>query len=240
VAVHEFAQHPTSGEVVAATHGRSLWVLDVTPLRQMTATALKAKSHLYQPNAVVKWRLEQGREGMFGGADRKFYGDNPPSGAQIYYSLTQKANKISLQVLDYTGKMMSELQASAEPGLHRATWNMSEGRQRGGMGGRGGFRGAQAGQARPGGARAAGSPRTATPAAPPAQTPGAPAAAPASQPEEPMELPAFFGGGAQQVKPGIYKVVLNVDGAEQTQWVRIDPDPSETSSLIATPIDEEP
>src|SRR5262249_29963384 len=36
VAVHEFAFHPTAGEVVAATHGRSLWILDVTPLRQMT------------------------------------------------------------------------------------------------------------------------------------------------------------------------------------------------------------
>src|SRR5207249_11400622 len=30
VAVHEFAQHPTTGEVVAATHGRSLGLLDVT------------------------------------------------------------------------------------------------------------------------------------------------------------------------------------------------------------------
>ncbi|TMQ31992.1 MAG: PDZ domain-containing protein [Planctomycetota bacterium] len=50
VAIHEFAQHPTSGELVAATHGRSLWVLDVTPLRQMTAAVLKDNVHLYQPN----------------------------------------------------------------------------------------------------------------------------------------------------------------------------------------------
>src|SRR5206468_325160 len=30
VAVHELAQHPTNGELVAATHGRSLWILDIT------------------------------------------------------------------------------------------------------------------------------------------------------------------------------------------------------------------
>ena len=35
VAVHEVAIHPTAGEIVAATHGRSLWILDVTALRQM-------------------------------------------------------------------------------------------------------------------------------------------------------------------------------------------------------------
>jgi hypothetical protein len=42
VAVHEIAVHPTAGEIVAATHGRSLWILDVTALRQLTAEAMKA------------------------------------------------------------------------------------------------------------------------------------------------------------------------------------------------------
>ena len=64
VAVHEFAQHPTAGEIVVATHGRSLWVLDVTALRQMTPEVLKAKAHLYGPNTVVKWQMEPGRGGL--------------------------------------------------------------------------------------------------------------------------------------------------------------------------------
>jgi len=51
VAVHELAQHPTTGEMVAATHGRSLWVLDVLPLRQMTAAVVKAPATLYRPAA---------------------------------------------------------------------------------------------------------------------------------------------------------------------------------------------
>src|SRR5213079_1034568 len=55
VAIHEVAVHPTAGEIVVATHGRSLWVLDVTPLRQMTADVLKAKAYLYRPNTAVRW-----------------------------------------------------------------------------------------------------------------------------------------------------------------------------------------
>ncbi|MFO0957325.1 MAG: PDZ domain-containing protein [Isosphaeraceae bacterium] len=58
VAVHELAQHPTSGEMIAATHGRSLWILDVTTLRQMTPDAIKSPVTLFEPNTVVRWRAE--------------------------------------------------------------------------------------------------------------------------------------------------------------------------------------
>src|SRR5205823_3988315 len=66
VAVHEIAVHPTAGEIVAATHGRSLWVLDVTALRQMTADALKAKAQLYRPGPVVYWTPEPERGSAYG------------------------------------------------------------------------------------------------------------------------------------------------------------------------------
>src|SRR5258708_23459230 len=99
-----------------------------SPLRQMTAAVLKAKAHLYQPNTVVRWRLEQGREGMFAGAERKFFGQNPPPGVQVFYSLTKKADTVSLKVMDYTGKLVSELSASPAPGLHTVAWNLSQGR----------------------------------------------------------------------------------------------------------------
>src|SRR5262249_46689193 len=42
VAVHEIAVHPTAGEIVAATHGRSLWILDVSALRQGEPASLAA------------------------------------------------------------------------------------------------------------------------------------------------------------------------------------------------------
>ena len=233
VAIHELAQHPTSGELVAATHGRSLWVLDVTPLRQMTATVLKDKVHLYQPNPVVRWRLEQGREGMFAGAERKFVGQNPPPGAQVYYALTHKAESAALKIMDHTGKQVAELTAETAPGLHRANWALTQGRSRRGPGaarpaeqgtpGAGG-QGAQGGAGRPGAAAAAG------------QRPPVPV--PEPQQETP-ELPSFF-GGAQQIKPGVYRVVLTVDGKEHSQWLRIEGDPAETTMVIATDDDEEP
>jgi photosystem II stability/assembly factor-like uncharacterized protein len=196
VAVHELALHPTAGEMVAATHGRSLWVLDVTPLRQMTAEVVKAKAHLYKPNTIIRWRPELAR----GRTNRRFVGQNPPPGAQFYYSLTAKAGKVSLKVVDYTGKTIRELPGRTEPGLHRVAWDLSlpppqrgadtgaapgaPGQRRGGGGGRGGGQG-----------------RGGAPVGPPAP-------------------------------PGLYQVVLTVDGQELVQSVRLEADPSLPSPLL--------
>ena len=55
VAVHELAQHPTASEMVAATHGRSLWVLDVTSLRQMKAPGSRSLVKAKLANNVPGW-----------------------------------------------------------------------------------------------------------------------------------------------------------------------------------------
>jgi photosystem II stability/assembly factor-like uncharacterized protein len=140
VAVHEIAVHPTAGEIVAATHGRSLWVLDVTPLRQMTPEVLHAKANLYRPSAAVRWRNEPSRGSVYGMGARRFTGQNPPRGAQIYYSLRQKADKVVLKVVDINGKTVRDFGVRNEPGLHRLDWDLNANpRTQGpGAGGRGG------------------------------------------------------------------------------------------------------
>ena len=120
VAVHEFAQHPTAGEIVAGTHGRSLWVLDVTPLRQMGAETLAEDAYLYAPNDVVYWQSEPRR----GGTNRRFVGDNPSSSARIFYHLNKPARRLSLEVVDRRGDTLAELDVTNEKGLHIASWNM--------------------------------------------------------------------------------------------------------------------
>ncbi|HVL14407.1 MAG TPA: hypothetical protein VM529_17680, partial [Gemmata sp.] len=143
VAVHEVAIHPTAGEIVAATHGRSLWVLDVTALRQMASEKVKDEPKLYKPNAVVRWQNlpTRGRSG------RRFSGENPTPGAHVYFSLPNKAEKVTIEFQDIEGKRVAELPGPTTAGLHRVTWNTAirlapppgAGQQgRGGQGGGGG------------------------------------------------------------------------------------------------------
>jgi photosystem II stability/assembly factor-like uncharacterized protein len=220
VAVHELALHPTAGEMVAATHGRSLWVLDVTPLRQTTTDVLKAKTHLYQPLTATRWKQDPNR----GRTNRRFAGQNPSPGAPIYYTLAGKAAKVSVKIVDYAGKTVREFTGKTDPGLHRLSWDLTSPPARAGdaaAGGRGGAgrrggggqrgAGAQARQAPPGGA---GAPAPQTPAG---GRGGGAARGGRSQ------------GGFTQgrpIAPGIYRVVLTVDGQELTQPLRVEIDPS--------------
>jgi photosystem II stability/assembly factor-like uncharacterized protein len=118
--VRELRIHPIAGDLIAATHGRSIWIVDMTPLRGMTAEALAKKAHLYEPQTLTIWKHEQRRGGD---GPRTFQGQNPPAGAQLYYSITQPVAEASLRVVNGAGQEMATLQVNTEPGLHRASWN---------------------------------------------------------------------------------------------------------------------
>jgi hypothetical protein len=135
VAIHEIAQHPLAGEIVAGTHGRGIWILDVTTLRQFKTEAYEADTHLFQPNTAIQWR--SGREAGSSGT-RRFVGENPASGAQIYYSLAEDAETVTLKITDITGNVLATLEGPTESGLHRVAWDLRQQRRGRGRGGRGG------------------------------------------------------------------------------------------------------
>ncbi len=204
VAVHELAIHPTAGEMVAATHGRSLWVLDITALRQMSGETLKAEAHLYEPNTVVRWRSEPARGSPYGTGHRKFVGENPPSGAQIFYSLSKKADKIGLKVVDYAGQTVRELQPKNEPGLHQIAWDLNRQSPRRQQGASAATR-PQVGQEQ----RREGSAQR-------------------------RELTIREGQeSTRPTSVGVYRVVLTVDGKEHTQTLRVESDPTRPPTILA-------
>jgi photosystem II stability/assembly factor-like uncharacterized protein len=206
VAVHEFAQHPTSGEIVAGTHGRSLWVLDISALRQIKPENLASRPALYEPPAVVRWRREPTRSGT----NRRFTGQNPPRGAQIYYSLPKDAQKASIKVVDINGATLREIPVRKEAGLHRVTWDL----------------------------RAAPS-RSTTPTTRPASAEREATAATREQGGR-GGGGAGGGRGqrgtvtAASVIPGAYRLVLSVDdGTQIAQTLRVEADPVVADSVMA-------
>lgn len=138
VAVHEIAIHPTRGEIVAATHGRSLWIMNVTALRQLSPESLAAPATLYKPAEIINWRSGRSR-GSSG--TRKFTGQNPPSGTRIYYSLGKDARRVKLTISDLSGDEVfsaeglagqpqsgqsgSFIPSGTRKGLHSISWNGS-------------------------------------------------------------------------------------------------------------------
>lgn len=121
VAVHELAVHPENGELIAATHGRSLWITDISWLRQIRAEHLNQQLALYKPSDVIRWHRQPAR----GRTNRRFTGVNPPGDALIYYALPETAQQVSLQIVDIEGTVLRELRAPREAGLHRVAWDLT-------------------------------------------------------------------------------------------------------------------
>ncbi|HXC04729.1 MAG TPA: glycoside hydrolase, partial [Bacteroidia bacterium] len=72
-------------DLVAATHGRSFWILDdISPLRQLNADVLKQNTILFQPAPAyrVRWNMYPDTPTP----QEEPAGQNPPDGAVIYYT----------------------------------------------------------------------------------------------------------------------------------------------------------
>jgi photosystem II stability/assembly factor-like uncharacterized protein len=137
------------GDLVAATHGRGFWVLDdISPLRQLTAQVEASNAYLFKPRLTYRFRRSTNTDTPLPPEEPQ--GQNPPSGAIIYYWLkSAPAGPVTLEVLDSTGKVVRRYSSaktpappdmsdyavapywakpvqalSAQPGMHRFVWDL--------------------------------------------------------------------------------------------------------------------
>jgi hypothetical protein len=133
-------------DLVVATQGRSFWVLDdLTPLHRLTPEVVEVAAkepHLFKPRTTVRATgfRRAGRQSKYvtdgiGGAAVPWEtaGDNPPSGAMIFYALPETpTTKVMLEVLDAEGRLVrsfsseapEENRLSSKPGLNRFVWDL--------------------------------------------------------------------------------------------------------------------
>ncbi|MCM3872008.1 MAG: hypothetical protein ND895_15090 [Pyrinomonadaceae bacterium] len=126
VSVHDILVHPRENDLILATHGRSIWILDdAAPLQQMSPAILSGEGHLFPIRPALRFTTRFTRYGI---GDKVFTGPNPPYGALISYYLKDKPDDkttFKVQILDRTGKLVQEIERPAkEKGLNRITWNL--------------------------------------------------------------------------------------------------------------------
>jgi photosystem II stability/assembly factor-like uncharacterized protein len=97
-------------DLVVATQGRALWILDdLTPLHQLTDAVVAAEAHLFRPRATHRMRLAgSGRGGV--------WPENPPDGAMIFYTFAEPPQgEVRLTIRDGNGDIVREF-TSEGPG----------------------------------------------------------------------------------------------------------------------------
>jgi len=127
VQVHDLQIHPRDHDLVAATHGRSLYILDdITGLEQMTAEAMAKPLVLFTPRPARGFYLLT--KSAVWGNDR-FGAKNPPLATINYWVGEHNADGAKLTIVDAHGQTVRELTGPAERGLNRITWDLTRERQ---------------------------------------------------------------------------------------------------------------
>src|SRR5262245_39749749 len=124
VAVRDLAIHPRDHDLVIATHGRGIWIVDdITPLRALTPETL-AKDAVFIATRPIMQSISGG--GGWVNGDAAFVGPNPPDDAVIIYYQRKRHifGDLKIEVFDSEGQLLGAIPSSKRRGLNRAMWSM--------------------------------------------------------------------------------------------------------------------
>ncbi len=124
VAVRDMVIHPREHDLIIATHGLGIWIIDdLTPLRNLKKDTLENEVAILpsRPSTISYSSSIQDFPG-----DDGFLGSNPPSGATITYYLKNRHifGDLKLEILDSQGKLIKSLPTGKRKGINRVYWDM--------------------------------------------------------------------------------------------------------------------
>ncbi len=206
VPVRDMQIHPRDNDLLLATHGRGLYILDdLSPLQKLGDEQANDAA-LFDVRPSIRWTTWN-RDGNLG--QRRYAGENPPNGALIsYYLKSQPAGEVNIEIADAAGKIVRRFKrVPDEAGVNRIAWDLRFEAVTDAGGGRRGR-------------AATPEPRADTSLAALRERRRAPGADRDGGGEE-----NFFGPAASPVLPGTYQVTMIVGGKRFTKPVEVRNDP---------------
>jgi photosystem II stability/assembly factor-like uncharacterized protein len=121
VAVHDLVIHPRERELVAATHGRGIYIADIAPLQDLAGKDLAKEARL--PPVATVIRLDDGFDSS-GYGSRRYVARNPASVTAIYlWSPTEFATAPKFEIRDPAGEVLRTIEGGKTAGLQRVAWD---------------------------------------------------------------------------------------------------------------------
>ncbi len=110
--VHDLKVHPLEADLVIGTHGRSVYLLEIEPIEELTPEILKKEGHLFKIKPVTL------------AFDYRYfmYGQMPK--AVIYYYLRESKKKAVVEIYDSSGKLVRKLKGTADRGINVVEWDL--------------------------------------------------------------------------------------------------------------------
>src|SRR5664279_1337610 len=124
VAVRDIVVQPRESDLVLATHGRGIWIIDdISPLRALTPDLMPKTAAFITSRPATQYIAANA---SWAEGDETFVGPSRPMDALITYY--QKGRHIygdmKIEVFDQQGKLLDTISGTKHRGLNRATWSM--------------------------------------------------------------------------------------------------------------------
>ena len=124
VPVYDLVIHPRDNDLVAGTHGRSIWIVDdISPLQQLTPEATASAVHAFDSPVATLWG---GAPGPEGNANLNYEGENPEEDAAIDFWLSAEAarSNVRVEVEAPDGRVRAIDVDEPSAGINRVYWDL--------------------------------------------------------------------------------------------------------------------
>lgn len=128
VPVRDVLVHPRENDLIVGTHGRGVFVTDITPLQQIDAQVLASSVHLFTPEPKGL-RVESGWGNYRFFGHRHITTPNEPNGVLIdVYRGSASSGSARLTISGATGATVRTIQVEAAdgPGIQRVVWDLRD------------------------------------------------------------------------------------------------------------------
>ncbi len=124
--VHDLKIHPREHDLIVATHGRGLYIADISALEEITAETLSKEAALFSVEPKIRGRETERKASSYA----NYNGKSEPAGLTVNYFLKAKPKgAVKLQI--FRGSMLiHEIDGPGEAGLNSVLWDMTARRAR--------------------------------------------------------------------------------------------------------------
>ena len=124
VAVDDVLVHPRERDLVLATHGRSLYVVDdIRGLEDVTTEIAGTELYLFPPRDGFGRHMLPGFEDW--GGKGVYRGENPPDGALLtFYVKELNGEQAKVKITNGQGQTVAKMKITPLPGMNRFNWDL--------------------------------------------------------------------------------------------------------------------
>jgi len=114
--------HPRENDLIVGTHGRGIYIADISPLAEVTSVVLDRDAFFFQPQSKIRWIASD----MVNYASSNFNGESEPLAIPLYYYLKDGVTgDVAFTV--YKGNVpIATLEGPGEAGIHQVQWGMNK------------------------------------------------------------------------------------------------------------------